>query len=51
MNLTIPAPPPVTGNTEADLENLSEWCNMFYNQLKRVLCSMDNAILEITEEK
>lgn len=47
MNITIAAPPALTGETVKDLENLQEWCNAFYMHLKQVLYMLDSS--NITE--
>lgn len=43
MNITLLSPPEGTGNTEKDLEELREWCNGLYTQLKRILYNLDSS--------
>ncbi len=48
MNITLTAPPLLTGDAENDVEKLNEWCMGFYSQLKRILYSLDTSnILEL----
>lgn len=41
MNLSITAPPSLTGNTQKDTVQLNYWCRNFYTQLKRILYCLD----------
>lgn len=42
MNITMQAPPALTGDAKTDLENLNNWTRRFYSHLKRVLCCLDS---------
>lgn len=41
MNITLPPPPEISGNTEHDTARLNEWCRTLHTQLRRVLFSLD----------
>ena len=43
MNITITAPPAITGDTQRDTKNLNDWCRGFYIQLKRIMYSLDTS--------
>lgn len=47
MNITLNAPPVLTGNDSYDIQSLNSWCRGFYMQLKRILYSLDTS--NITE--
>ena len=42
MNITIPAPPEITGNNTEDLKALSTWCTKLFMQLKRIIYTIDD---------
>lgn len=48
MNITLTAPPILTGDAQTDVEKLNAWCVGFYMQMKRILYSLDTSnILEL----
>lgn len=47
MNITLTAPPALTGDAQNDVIRLNNWCCGFYMQLKRILYSLDTS--NITE--
>lgn len=48
MNITLTAPPMLTGDAQTDVQRLNEWCCGFYMQLKRILYSLDTSnIIEL----
>ncbi|MBQ3125379.1 MAG: hypothetical protein IJC09_08170 [Clostridia bacterium] len=47
MNITLTAPPALTGDAQNDVIRLNNWCSGFYMQLKRILYSLDTS--NITE--
>ncbi len=47
MNITLTAPPNLTGDAQLDVSALKDWCDSFYLQLKRILYSLDTS--NITE--
>ena len=48
MNITLNAPPLMTGDAQTDVKNLNDWCCGFYMQLKRILYSLDTSnIIEL----
>lgn len=52
MNITLNAPPVSTGNTDADLKQLNDWCIGFYMQMKRILYSIDTSnIIELNASR
>ena len=52
MNITMQAPPTLTGDVKKDTENLNEWTRRFYSHLKRVLCCLDTSnIIELDSSR
>ncbi len=52
MNITMPAPPALTGDVKMDTQNLNDWTRRFYSHLKRVLCCLDSEnIIELDASK
>lgn len=48
MNITLTAPPALTGDAQNDVIRLNDWCCGFYMQLKRILYSLDTSnIIEL----
>lgn len=48
MNITLTAPPILTGDAQTDVQRLNDWCCGFYMQLKRILYSLDTSnIIEL----
>lgn len=47
MNITLNAPPAITGDIQFDLAEINSWCRAFYIHLKRILYSLDSG--NITE--
>lgn len=43
MNITLTAPPALTGDAQTDVAKLNEWCLGFYLQMKRILYSLDTS--------
>lgn len=43
MNITITAPPALSGDAQKDIVTLNRWCTSFYTNLKRALYTLDAA--------
>ena len=52
MNISLTAPPALTGDAQIDVKLLNDWCCGFYMQMKRILYSLDSSnIVELDASK